>query len=226
MGATPPIEPRVEYLYPESTDKAASSQEKVKAQEKIKDEIRRAWANINRFNRDVEKLKKRDPGKFAESRSYVLPEATEVQPPPDFARGRFAATARRYDLEIFSPPPASGSWTQARLRAIPGVVRADPDAYVALNSRPRDGTAKRRACGFTRGRPRPPPVKQGAGGGSSRSLTCSALARSTTWSPSRNCPPPILRSTPRRPSLPPPPSPQRSEMLSRENHLRQRAVEG
>jgi hypothetical protein len=83
MGATPPIEPRVEYLYPESTDKAASSQEKVKAQEKIKDEIHRAWANINRFNRDVEKLKKRDPGKFAESRSYVLPEATEVQLPPD-----------------------------------------------------------------------------------------------------------------------------------------------
>ena len=52
---------------------------------------------------------------------------------------RFVATTRHHDLGIFSPPPASGSWTQARLLAIPGVVRADPDAYVALNTTPRDG---------------------------------------------------------------------------------------
>ena len=83
MEATPPSEPRVEYLYPESTDKAVSSQEKARAQEKVKDEIHSAWANINRFNRDVEKLNERDPGKFAVSRSYVLPEATEVQLPSD-----------------------------------------------------------------------------------------------------------------------------------------------
>ncbi len=77
MGTAVPSKPQTEYLYPESTDQAALSQEKVK------DEIHRAWANINRFNRDVEKQKEREPGKFAESRSYVLPQATEAQLPPD-----------------------------------------------------------------------------------------------------------------------------------------------
>ena len=54
---------------------------------------------------------------------------------------RFASTARTYDLSIYSPTSSAGPWTQTRLLAIPGVVRADPSAYVALNARHHNGGA-------------------------------------------------------------------------------------
>jgi len=53
---------------------------------------------------------------------------------------RYAATARTYDLSIYIPDDTTAAaWPQDRLLAIPGVVRADPAAYMALTAQPRAG---------------------------------------------------------------------------------------
>jgi len=53
---------------------------------------------------------------------------------------RFAATARRYDASVYLRDDATAaSWPRATMGAVPGVVRADPAAYMALNARPRGG---------------------------------------------------------------------------------------
>jgi len=47
---------------------------------------------------------------------------------------RYAAAARHYDVQVFAP-----SISRAQLLAIPGVVRADTQAYLATNAVPRGG---------------------------------------------------------------------------------------
>lgn len=56
---------RVNYIYPESTGEVGES---------AKEQIHRAWGNIDRFNQDVVELQLSQPQTIATSRSWVLPD--------------------------------------------------------------------------------------------------------------------------------------------------------